>query len=412
MARKVRRDSKGRPLRKGETYRKDKDLYCYSYTNILGDRKCFYSRSLAELRAREDRMEKDRLDGLDIYLMQKATINFVFDRYMQLKRNLRQSTYTNYVYMYDRFVREGFGKQLIADIKYTDVVRFYHSLIDGGMKVNTLDTIHTLLHPTFQLAVRDDIIRTNPSDGAMTELKRSMKKYSGVKHALTLEEQRAFLDFLDTTEENQRWKPLFTVLFGTGCRIGEIIGLRWQDIDLDAGQININHAVTYYPRVEDSYRCEFHVSLPKTDSGIRIVPMIGKVKDAFIQEREYQERCGNFCMAEIDGMSDFIFSNRFGNLHNPQSINRVIKRIVEDHNNIEIIAAKKEKRPPLIIPKFSCHITRHTFCTRLCENDVNVKVIQTIMGHKEIQTTLDIYAEITGDNTKKVIFNLEDKDVL
>ena len=64
------------------------------------------------------------------------------------------------------------------------------------------------------------------------------------------------------------WKPLFTVLLGTGCRIGEVIGLRWKDIDYEKRMININHSVTYYPRREDTYRCEFRVSLPKTESGI------------------------------------------------------------------------------------------------------------------------------------------------
>ena len=109
---------------------------------------------------------------------------------------------------------------------------------------------------------------------------------------------------------------------------------------------------------------------------------------------------------EVDGMSGFVFCNRFGNLHNPQAINRAIKRITENHNSEEIVKAKKENRPAVIIPHFSCHHLRHTFCTRFCENESNVKVIQAVMGHKNIETTLDIYAEVTDAKKTESIENL------
>jgi site-specific recombinase XerD len=75
-------------------------------------------------------------------------------------------------------------------------------------------------------------------------------------------------------------------------------------------------------------------------------------------------------------------------------VNSAIKRIYEVYNAREIIDAKKEHREPVIIPHFSCHALRHTFCSRLCESDMNIKVIQEIMGHKNVETTLDIYTEV------------------
>ena len=94
-------------------------------------------------------------------------------------------------------------------------------------------------------------------------------------------------------------------------------------------------------------------------------------------------------------MKNFIFCNRFGELQNPAGVNKVIKRIVSDHNSKEIVDVIRECRESVIIPNFSCHITRHTFCTRLCENGTNAKVIQSVMEHKDIQTTLGIYAEVS-----------------
>ena len=100
-----------------------------------------------------------------------------------------------------------------------------------------------------------------------------------------------------------------------------------------------------------------------------------------------------------------MFVNRFGEVPNPQSVNHTIKRISANYNAEEQIAAKKEKREPVLLPDFSCHHLRHTFATRLCEQESNLKVIQSIMGHKSIETTMDIYAEAT-DKKKQETFEM------
>lgn len=411
---KPRKDPKGRTLQKGESYRKADKTYVYRYTDALKQTHAIYSTDLMELRKRKEQLVRDQQDGLDIYVAGKSDLNAVWDRYIATKSELRTTTKSNYIYMYDHFVRESFGKTKIKDIKYSDVLFFYnHLLKDSVVKVNTLDNIHTLLHPTFQLAVRDGIIRTNPSDNVMRELKKKNGKNVGIRHALTIEQQRAFLSYVSKNPAYVGWAPLFTVMFGTGCRVGEVIGLRWEDVDFENRLININHSVTYYPRNEKgkkgtSTKCEFRVEKPKTESGIREIPMFERVSQALKEEYEEQMETG-FNETVIDGMSGFIFQNRFGNVHNPQAINRAIKRIYESYNAEEIIKAKKEKREPIIIPHFSCHITRHTFCARLCENEDNLKVIMDIMGHADIQTTAEIYAEVTNGRKKKTIEKLEEK---
>ena len=164
--------------------------------------------------------------------------------------------------------------------------------------------------------------------------------------------------------------------------------------------------MTYYTRGEGKTRkSEFAVSLPKTEAGIRTVPMMDAVYKAFKEEYEVQKENG-FNSTVIDGMTGFIFCNRFGNVHNPQTVNRTIKRILENYNAEEVIKAKRERRQPIIIPNFSCHHLRHTFCTRFCEKETNIKVIQAVMGHANIETTMDIYAEVTDTRKKEAIENL------
>ena len=201
------------------------------------------------------------------------------------------------------------------------------------------------------------------------------------------------------------WYPLFAFLLGTGCRIGEAIGLRWDDVNLENRTIDINHSLTYYPRQEKTYVCEFRVSLPKTEAGKRVIPMMEPIYNVLKSEYERQQEEG-FCDTVVDGMTNFIFTNRFGNPHNPASINRAIKRIVDAHNAEEEVEAKKEKRKPIMLPRFSCHIFRHTFASRICENETNVKIIQQLMGHADVSTTMNIYAEVNAESTRESIENL------
>ena len=405
---KVRKDLRGRSLRKGEVQRSSDKRYMYTYTDPMGRRKFIYANNLAELREKEAKLMKDQLDGLDLYVAGKASVNDTFDRYMSTKYNLRESTKSSYLYTYDHYVRDTFGKKRIADIKYSDVLQFYYYLLNEvKISLGTLDTVHCLLHPTFQLAVRDEIIRNNPTDGVMKEISRESGKNRGIRHALTVEQQRAFMEYIANHPIYYHWWPMFTVLLGTGCRIGEALGLRWQDLDYDKRTISINHSLSYYQKPE-SNKSVLRISKPKTEAGIRTIPMLDIVKDAF--EMLYEEQLENgFNESEIDGMSGFIFCNRFGMVPNPQTVNHTIKRIANSYNADEVVRAKRERRDPIILPNFSCHHLRHTFCTRLCENETSLKVIQSIMGHRNIETTMDIYAEATEEKKQESFENLAAK---
>ena len=159
--------------------------------------------------------------------------------------------------------------------------------------------------------------------------------------SLTLPQQQAFLNFIKKTPKFQHWLPMFTFMLGTGCCISETVGLCWSDIDFESGFITIQHNLVYHDHEVGG--CFFTMSTPKTAAGKRAIPK------------------------------------------NPQTVNRAIKRISVAYNEAELEKAEKEKREPQLPPPFSCHNLRHTFCTRLCENETNLKIIQDIMGHKDNQ---------------------------
>ena len=414
-----RKDNRGRNLKDGENQEKN-GRYRYQYMDKNGNRQIVRSWRLVptdktptgkkdslSLREMEKVIEADKRDGVDGKTAATLTVNDMFERYMKGKTELKQSTRTNYTYMYNNFIAGEFGLQKIAAVKFSDVKAFYNCLIDEkGFKPNSIETINTILHPVFTLAVRDGYIRTNPTDGAMQEIKRGHNWEKPKRHALTVEEQTAFIDFVAKSDIYRHWLPLFTVFLGTGCRVGEIIGLRWQDCDFKNGTISINHNLIY--RQQDNGKCEMHITTPKTAAGCRIIPMFDEVRNALLQEKQKQMRTG-FTEVEIDGYSGFIFTNRFGYVHNPLTINRAIQRIYKAYNEQETEAAKREKRDPLLIRHFSVHNLRHTFCTRYCENETNIKVIQEIMGHSDISTTMNVYAEATETKKKESFENLQGK---
>ena len=148
------------------------------------------------------------------------------------------------------------------------------------------------------------------------------------------------------------------------------------------------------------------IYVKKTKAGIRIIPMLDEVFDAFLEEYQYQKVIG-FCTDEIDGYSGFVFCTGDGKVYLPNAINRTIRSICADYNKEEESKAKEENRDPVFLPKFSCHILRHTFCTRFCENETNLKVIQEIMGHADISTTMDVYAEATQEKKKESMTSLQ-----
>lgn len=347
---------------------------------------------MEDLREKEEEIRNDQFEGIRVE-GKTASVNDLFDMWCNLKRGLKDNTFQNYQYMYRLHVQPVFGKMFIRKVRKSDVKRFYNLLVDEkNLKVSTVDSIHTVLHQVFDLAVDDRYIRTNPCDNVLKELKQSHAYKTEKRRALTRQEQDLFLDYLQKTEKYRHWYPIFAVMIGTGLRVGEVTGLRWCDIDLVEGLIDVNHTLVYYKHEVNG--CYFNINTPKTEAGKRVVPMLGFVKEAFLEEKKYQEETDTTCRAEIDGHTDFIFPNRFGNVQHQSTLNKAIRRIIRDCNDAVLL---KDPGAEVLLPHFSCHSLRHIFTTRMCEAGVNIKVIQDALGHADIKTTLGIYADVTRD---------------
>lgn len=403
MAVERRKDSKNRVLKEGE-YQRANGSFEYKWRDKIGKRHSVYGKTLEELRKKELEVIKDALDGIRVD-KNNLTVNDLYDLWAQLKRGLKDNTFQTYKYLYTRFIQNDFGKMKITDVKRTDVRAFYNTLADEyHLKASTVNNVHTVLHQVLELGVEDDYLRYNPSDNALKELKKTHNDPKK-RRALTLPEQKLFENFLSQKGQYSKWYPIFIVMLWTGLRVGEITGLRWCDIDLEEETISINHTLVYYSKGEVE-GCTFAINTPKTEAGKRIVHMLPKVKEAFILEKEYQKECGLKCKAVVDGYTDFIFINHLGGVYQQCCINKALKRIIRNCN-YQVLDQNKGK-DVTILPWFSNHSLRHTFTTRMCEAGVNIKAMQDILGHKDAETTMDIYAEATPELKRTELINFEE----
>jgi integrase len=404
MAVERRKDDKGRVLKDGE-HQRSNGTYEYKWRDKRGKRHSIYAKSLDELRDKEIDVLRDALDGIRAD-KNDITINDLYYRWVQLKKGLKHNTFQNYKYMYTQFVKPDFGEMHIVDLKRSDVRAFYNHLADSQhVKANTIDNIHTVLHQVLELGVEDEYLRYNPSDNALKELKRAHNDDSEKRRALTVPEQELFEQYLSKNGQYHRWYPIFVVMMWTGMRVGEIAGLRWCDIDMEDETISVNHTLVYFDK-GGSERCGFAVNTPKTKAGERTIPMLPKVKEAFIKEKEYQKECEITCEATVDGYTDFIFINRFGGVQHQGTLNKALRRIIRDCN-YEALDNAKDK-DVVTLPPFSNHSLRHTFTTRMCEAGVNIKAMQDILGHADAETTLQIYTDATKDLKKAEMINFEE----
>ena len=406
MASTKRKDNKRAVLKTGELQRPN-GTYSFSWYDRNGKRHYIYGKTLEELRIKERDITKKSVNGLNPAGRYK-TLNDIYDTWTEVKRGLKLNTFENYKYSYEMYVKDSIGKMKIDVIKKTDVRRFYNTLADErGLSPSTMESVQSVLHQLFDMAIDDGYISANPSDNVLKEIKKAHSFKTEKRRGLTKDEQNLFLDYLKETPVYRHWYPIFAIMVGSGLRVGEITGLRWCDIDLENEIIDVNHNLVYFCHRDEAYKKGFYFEChsPKTRASIRKVPMMGFVKDAFLMQKEYIESVGLTCNTIIDGCTDFIFLNKDGLTLHQGTLNKALRRITRDCNDEQF---EENSSPEVLLPHFSCHSLRHTFTTRCVEAGVNVKVLQQWLGHEDISTTLNTYTDCTKDMVQKSLEGLEE----
>lgn len=250
--------------------------------------------------------------------------------------------------------------------------------------------IHAILHTVLEIAVNDDIIRKNITKGAMSG---SYGQAPKEKNVLSPEQQKDLLAFVSESSTYNIYLPMLTIMLGTALRCGELIGLTWNDVDIEKRELSVNHQLIYR-NIKDGYK--FYVDTPKTDSGIRKIPLTETVCEAFEAQRKLNAVLNRQFTGDIDSYTDFIFLTRNNSVLMPNALNKVLRHIVDAYNTAEQEKAEQEQRTADLIPPISAHCLRHTACTNMARQNMNIKALQYIMGHAHSNITMDVYNHVTS----------------
>ena len=385
--RQQRKDQKGRILKKGEGQDKN-GRYYYNYFDNTGKRKRIYNLDLIELREQEQEIQKALENCINISETSR-TLNEQFEKYMNT-RKLKETTKTNYRYQWNKYLKNGIGTKKIKDIKKSDLQLFFSELSKAGKSDKTIINYKNLLSPLFSMALDDEIIYKNPLVNTTKEYNQKSKE----KIILSLEQQERLLLYIQNDKKNYIYYPLFVFMLETACRIGEIRGLTWDNIDLKNRAISI---IQQIQTIKDNDKCKAVCITPKSDTSIRIIPITNECYKALKKQKELQFSLGIRHDIKSAGVNNFVFTIKNGKPITSNQFCYIIKNIIEKYNITETIQAKEEKRKPILIPYISAHNLRHTACTRLAEKGIDIKVLQVFMGHSSIKMTMDIYNHANKD---------------
>lgn len=395
------KDLKGKELGKGISQRAD-GRYIARFTSKTGKRKTLYDFKLNELKRKLREAVYEDEHGLNGN-GESITLNAWYVMWTELykKKTVKMTTiYKNHSY-YNSRVKNSIGKMYLQDIKTYHVQKFLNDLIDSGLAHGTVSNIRFMLSDMFDKAVLSEYIRKNPCTGV--EMPKEVKKE---RRVLTREEQEKFFTFASSYIHINVLKFAVT----TGCRIGEVLGLKWEDCDFGKREITINKTIHYSKASSPVEGSKFFYTTAKTISSNRVIPMTDEVYEILqnqkIKQTE-QKMWKRSIWKQHKEFQNLVFTCSDGSPVYYYNVNSAIKDYVAKINVIEIELAKEEKREPKIFELFTCHTLRHTYATRCYENGVDQQVVQKLLGHSTLAMTTDLYTHVSEEKKKEEVAELK-----
>lgn len=393
----IRRDNKGRKLATGESQDKD-GRYRYKYNDSFGKRKSVYSWRLTEsdpypkgkrkdisLREKEKEVEKALRNAVATSGGNMTVLELV-QKYISQKRGVKHNTQANYNFVINVIKKEDFGAKRIDTIKLSDAKTWLIKLQDDGRGYSSIHSIRGVVRPAFQMAVDDDLINKNPFE---FQLATVVVNDSVTREAITRKQQREFLGFIKADKHFCKYYDGIYILFHTGLRVSEFVGLTINDIEFNKERIKVDH------QLQRTRNMKYEILTPKTEKGERYVPMQKDVADCF--RRVIQNRKHPKIEPMIDGYSGFLFLDKNDMPMVALHWEKYFQHIREKYNSIYRV------QMPCITP----HVCRHTFCSNMAKSGMNPKTLQYIMGHSDIGVTLNTYTHLQFEDAleemKKVV---------
>ena len=364
------KDLRGKELGEG-IYQQANGTYCARFVDRFGKRKSKRSKKLQEVR----QWLADAIyinEHSDIEQAASMMVDAWFEYWIDVKRKtVRPNTVRNYTERYHRNIQNVIGKKLLTEVKPIHCQKIFTNMADEGYRTTTIYQTRIALFNMLEFAKENEVILSNP---CKQSVKSDMGKPSQKKEALTIEVQRKFLE----QAKGQSYENQYRFILQTGLRTGELVGLKWEDIDFENKTLKIQRSMEYRHSVG-----VWRIGEPKSKSGYRTIPLT----DEAIRILKAQDEKNKRIKVIPEEWSEFVFLCRKGQPVKNSTYDTALFKICEKAG----------------INKFSMHVLRHTFATRCIEGGMMPKTLQKILGHSNIGITMNLYVHITEEEKQKEI---------
>ncbi len=368
-------------LGKGISQRKD-GLYQGRFVNRFGKKQTVYARTLNEVRQKLREKQYEDEKGLNV-VTKDMTLDEWFEIWMDTcKKNCRASTKETYRGHYRR-IQKALGWRKLTSLNLVIIQQAINELNSDNERKNSKKILVDMLNK----AIDSDLLIKNCARQVNIIVSKEEKKE---RRVLTRSETELFLNYAKDTF----YYDMYVLALDTGMRIGELMGLKWSDIDFDRKLLYVRRSLCYFHK-EGKYVFEWHDT--KTHNSKRTIPLTSRALEALKRQRIRRKEIllKNAANAQ-DEYRDLVFVTRNNRPTQQfvvqQCIDLVVKKIQKEHSGYE---------------KVSPHTFRHTFATRAIENGMQPKSLQKILGHASLQLTMDLYCHVTDDTLYSEMLKME-----
>lgn len=364
------RNLKGKELGEG-IYQQANGTYCARFIDRFGKRKSKRSKKLQEVR----QWLADATyinEHSDIEQATNMMVDAWFEYWIDVKKKtVRPNTVRNYTERYNKNIQKIIGRKILTEVKPIHCQKIFTDMAEEGYKTSTIYQTRIALFNMLEFAKENEVILSNP---CKKSVKSDMGKPSQKKEALTIDIQKKFIEYA----KGQSYENQFRFILQTGLRTGELVGLKWEDIDFSKKAIRIQRSMEYRYSVG-----EWRIGEPKSKAEYRTIPLTDETIRILTEQKEKNKNIKKI----QEEWYEFIFLSRKG---------EPVKNSAYDTALFKICDKAK-------INRFSMHVLRHTFATRCIEGGMMPKTLQKILGHSNIGITMNLYVHITEDEKQKEI---------
>ena len=394
------KDLKGKELGKGISQRPDGN-YMARFVDCYKKRHTMYDRDLKALKRKLDKAKWEAEhgvygDGSDI------SVSEWFEEFLKLYKvdRVKNTTLYRIQQTFAPCKKDVIGEMKLGDIRAIQIQKFMNGLYEEGYSYGTLKLLKSLLNEMFKKAIGNQYMQCNPCDAVVLP-----KKVQYEPRFLTEREQEMFLE---VAREYGHY-DIFCAALTFGGRIGEILGLKWSDIDFKNKTIHIQRTL-HYAKLQEDDSCHFFFTTPKTATSNRLIPLLPETEAIFyrVQKKQLVNKMvsGTAWKQEVP-FENMVFTTQQGAPVRYSDVNRTIKKVIARVNLQKAQLAKLEGREPYLLKEFSPHCFRHTFVTRCKMKGVSFDTLQPYVGHSDKVMT-EYYnhnkPEIDVEELKRVSF--------